>query len=201
MSRTRSVHRRGLSRPARSCGSRPRVRLDRRRSGFHEDMNTVPCQVFVFTSVASSAWWRAVVLWKGWGRPPNGLDERFLSGRLCLVHRPDVGRFDEIDEPVRVPVAERVGGRFSIHHWWTGAPITQTLRSRPEFSKSLGCGLTLSSRQESTARIVVKRMRPHRQPSASLKSLPLSIPWSIWTAARHSQRSPPSWLSMSPLGH
>ncbi|MFI8281116.1 hypothetical protein ACIGBH_40915 [Streptomyces sp. NPDC085929] len=35
---------------------------------------------------------------EGMGRPPNGLDERFLSGRLCLVHRRDVGRFDEIDD-------------------------------------------------------------------------------------------------------
>jgi hypothetical protein len=77
------------------------------------------------------------------GRPPNGLDEQFLSGRLCLVHRRDVGRFDEIDEPVRVPGAEHVP--YAAEHVAGGsqfiadgpdAPLTQILRSRPEFSTS-----------------------------------------------------------------
>jgi hypothetical protein len=51
---------------------------------------------------------RAVVVMEGMGRPPNGSGEQFLSGRLCLVYRNDVGRFDENDEPVRAPLAEHV---------------------------------------------------------------------------------------------
>lgn len=109
--------------------------------------------------LCSFVWWRAVVAAGEVGRPPNGSDEQPLSGRLCLVHRRDVSRFDEIDEPVRVLVAERVpdaeehavGGS----QLFADAPLTQILRSGPQCSNSWD-GRSLPSHQVSTARTSLK---------------------------------------------
>ncbi len=84
---------------------------------------TFPCQVHVFTSCASSAGWRAVVAVDGVRRPPIGSNEQFLSGRLCLVHQLDVGRFGEIGEmlpspsmfPIRVARSAGLIYRRSTH--------------------------------------------------------------------------------------
>lgn len=109
----------------------------------------VPCQVLVFTSCASSAWRRGAVAVEGMGRPPSGLDEQFLSGRLCLVQRRDGGRFDEIDEPVSAPGAEHVP--YAAEHVAGGSQFIADGRcpTHPDSSyppgilNVLGCGLTL----------------------------------------------------------